>query len=393
MTRIGQILSPAIVRAPIGVLVLLLSMQSAAYAQATLGASVTADKRSVYLHESFSLTITVVANNVRLGKHFELQGLPPDSLLERLTGFSELPPKREQVGESYRDIRRSTVQVRAMKPGRLTVAPQMLIGILTRRQGLLGSRMVESVRDLAVQPLHIAVKPLPTSRTTEDFSGAIGKFSMNVHVAPATVSIGDLVTITTTITGDGYLDAVSPPALSVGKHFKVYDPRILSRKKDTSITFEQIVIPQTADSSEITTVALSYFDPDEASYKVLSQGPFNLTFKPPEEIKIEQFQPDDRNSDEFKLTTSPSDKPENGKDAEIALSSGVLWRLAKRGALVRFAAQENARIAPSRAAKVTFEIGAGTDATVVETYRDWTRIRTENAGGWVPTESIRTEQE
>jgi hypothetical protein len=384
-----SILSRAIVQLTLTMAVLLLCLQNDAHAQASLRASVSASKNVVFLHESFSLTITVTARDVRLGQHFELQDLLAETTLKRLTGFQELTPERKQSGNSSTDTRRFTVRVRAMRSGTFTVSPRMLVGILRRRQGFFGSRMVETVEDLRISPLSLKVKPLPIAGRPRDFSGAVGQFRMKTKIIPSVIAVGDLVTASTTITGAGYLDNISAPRLTVGRHFKVYDPRSIAHTEDKSVAFEQIVIPQNTNAAAISSISFIHFDPNTGSYATLSQGPFPLSFRAPEKITIEQFRPADTDTGKpmRPLGTDPHAVRTEGPSSN-ATARARPWMEKGHGSFARITVREKARIAPSRSAKVTFEVGAGTDTEVVEVYRDWSKIMTKNARGWIPSDSI-----
>src|SRR5262249_56847351 len=76
--------------------------------------------------------------------------------------------------------------------------------------------------ELTSQPLVLDVLPLPEQGKPADFSGAVGRFSLDVRGAPLDVTAGDPVTMTYTLRGDGDLSSVAPPAIAGSDTLRVY---------------------------------------------------------------------------------------------------------------------------------------------------------------------------
>jgi len=78
---------------------------------------------------------------------------------------------------------------------------------------------------LKSKPLQIRVLPLPETGRPDDFSGAIGAFTLHTQAQPTTVSPGDPITLTMTISGTGNFDRVSAPVFTGSPtDWKIYPP-------------------------------------------------------------------------------------------------------------------------------------------------------------------------
>ena len=69
------------------------------------------------------------------------------------------------------------------------------------------------------------------------------------------------------------------PPLSFTDDFRAYDPKLTAVGANHKV-FEQVFIPRTEEITEIPIVEFTYFDPDLAQYKTLTQGPVALTVNP-----------------------------------------------------------------------------------------------------------------
>jgi len=130
---------------------------------------------------------------------------------------------------------------------------------------------------LESEGVDIKVLPLPEEGKPSDFSGAVGKYNFNVSVGPDNVKEGDPITLRMTIMGKGNLSTVQIPQLSLKDQFKIYDPQIF--EKNGVKKSEQVIIPQSADITEIPAIRFSYFDPQVKQYRTITKGPFPIKVK------------------------------------------------------------------------------------------------------------------
>ncbi len=138
---------------------------------------------------------------------------------------------------------------------------------------------------LATEPQDVQVLPLPTENVPSDFAGAVGNYSMTATAGPTNVAAGDPITLKVQISGRGELDALNLPEQRAWRDFKTYpatskvattDPMGLQGTK----SFEQVVVPQTADIKQLPAFSFSFFDPDQKKYRTLTQPPVPLVVRP-----------------------------------------------------------------------------------------------------------------
>jgi hypothetical protein len=126
-------------------------------------------------------------------------------------------------------------------------------------------------KDILSNKLVMHILPLPDAGKPAAFTGAIGKFQVSGTATPASVNVGDPVTIRFTITGTGNFDYVRAPALAADPAWKSYVASSKITYQDESHTqamktFEQAVIPQQGGTLKLPDASFSYFDPDIKQY-------------------------------------------------------------------------------------------------------------------------------
>ena len=138
---------------------------------------------------------------------------------------------------------------------------------------------------LVAEPATLTVLPLPKENVPTNFNGAVGNFSMSITAGPTNVAAGDPVTVKVQISGRGTLDSLALPEQNAWREFKTYPP---TTKLDTTDalglqgnkTFEQLVVPQSPDIKALPPVSFSFFDPDQKSYRTLTQPAIPLVVRP-----------------------------------------------------------------------------------------------------------------
>ncbi len=228
-------------------------------------ASISCDTESPYINQLFNLTLTIKSDNP-LHNEIEINNLPHSSILQR-DPFKELPTKYNEVNGNIQETRQYICQARALKAGNTTFAP-----ILSATQIKKGSHTAVSI---ATEPLKLTVKPLPAVDSEEGFSGAIGEFSIQSKISPTDASPTDLIKITTTIDGTGYMPEEYLPRISHAPDFIIYDPKRINAGKKTRI-FEQFLAPLSSKEANIPTVEFRYFNPDSGKYILCTNRLFTL---------------------------------------------------------------------------------------------------------------------
>lgn len=122
------------------------------------------------------------------------------------------------------------------------------------------------------KPATISVKDVPLEGRPASYSGAIGQFEFQSQIAPAKAKVGDPMTLTLTLEGEGTLDAVETPDLAqlpeVADRFKIYEATEESEAKRRRFTYS--LRPLKSDVESFPPIAMSYFDVEKEQYVTLT---------------------------------------------------------------------------------------------------------------------------
>lgn len=136
---------------------------------------------------------------------------------------------------------------------------------------------------ITLDAVPIEVLPLPTTGRPADFTGAVGEWSLSVDAKPTEVAVGDPITVTVKITGNGNIDTVPAIQLKGLEDFKTYDPTTKTTKNDLSTTGErvlqQVLIAKDTSVTQLPAVQLPYFDPVAKTYKVSGHAAIPLKIR------------------------------------------------------------------------------------------------------------------
>lgn len=155
--------------------------------------------------------------------------------------------------------------------------------------------MIGESRPLSVtaMPSGITVLPLPDAGRPASFSGAVGTYSLSVAAKPATVAVGDPLTLTLTITdlkGGSSLETLQPPALAndaaLAKEFRVPNEPLSGTVTGNVKRFTVTVRPLRAGTAAIPPLEFSYFDPKSRSYAVARSQPVPITVTPGNQMDL-----------------------------------------------------------------------------------------------------------
>jgi hypothetical protein len=125
-------------------------------------------------------------------------------------------------------------------------------------------------KEISSNKLVMHVLPLPDEGKPAGFTGAIGQFQVAGTAQPASVGVGEPVTLHFTVTGIGNFDYVRSPALAPDPAWKTYVASAKMTYNEESHTqgtktFEQAIIPQKNGTLPVQ-ADFSYFDPDKKQY-------------------------------------------------------------------------------------------------------------------------------
>lgn len=257
-------------------------------------ATLTINRPTLYTHEVFDLTLNLyIQSNLSIDRNVGLVDFETTGL--SLEGFQEIGSSREAVNGTIYDVRRFRTKVTALASGTFNLAPRLRVNIIvpsdrTRRRdpffgdGFFGvfdspfNRVETRPQIVETRPLSLQISDLPTDGRPSSFSGAVGRYSFDVTAAPLDLRVGEPITLTMRIQGNGSMDAISAPKVNLTDDFRSYDARLIEQQPNAGLkTFEQVIIPRKTSIKELPAISFSYFDTDRGKYETIVRGPFPLT--------------------------------------------------------------------------------------------------------------------
>ena len=134
--------------------------------------------------------------------------------------------------------------------------------------------------------LEVDVKPLPSDKKPEVFTGGIGLFTMNdLELSDTRVKAGEPITLTLNISGRGNFNRIEAPTLNNTEGWQTYDPEekvIITDELgyEGSKQFEYTIIPESKATTQTPSLSFSYFDPRSGQYITYTPEPLNVEVIP-----------------------------------------------------------------------------------------------------------------
>lgn len=141
-------------------------------------------------------------------------------------------------------------------------------------------QMIE--RKLTTTPLSIEVKPLPTQGRPDDFSGAVGRFSIKAEISNPNPRTNEAFSLTYRILGTGNLKIAKVSELTFARELEVYDPNDQTEQTSdgktvqAERTIEYNLIARHTGHYTLPALSLSFFDPSVQAYRRVSTSPIDI---------------------------------------------------------------------------------------------------------------------
>ena len=138
---------------------------------------------------------------------------------------------------------------------------------------------------LRAEPLKIEVLPLPAAGRPANFDpAAVGKFNIDAKIDRSEVAVGEPVSLTVTITGQGNLRKLAPPRLPTMDGWKVYEPKTEVKIDNAGgisghKTIEYLMLSERPGTTMVPAFELTYFDPAARKYVTEKSAPLRLVAK------------------------------------------------------------------------------------------------------------------
>lgn len=281
-----------------------------AYSDDALAVSLTPNKRSVYEGEQFSVTL-----GFHTYEHFEggLQATDMNTGNDFIVHRSDLSNmKFEPVENSRRELQASAkfAWLASTKSGSLQIPPfkfkytkrgEPKVVEENKQMGGMSfsSRTVkqESIETEAQTPtVNITVKPLPTEGRPADFSGMVGNYSFSADFDRTELKVGEAMTLSINIKGDGLPGSITDPKLPDFSEFRSVPPendiskKIVGSKVITTKSIRVFLYPKKKGEFTIPEITYSWFNPSKKKYETAKAGPWNIVVEKGEAAPEAMFQ-------------------------------------------------------------------------------------------------------
>jgi hypothetical protein len=142
-------------------------------------------------------------------------------------------------------------------------------------------------RTARTKPITLYVRPLPVKGMPAEFKGGVGKFSLSARLSNEEVKVGESVTLTLALSGEGNIRDLADPKLQI-ESAKIYSdsPSIDVKNYHDKVVGEKIyklaLVPQQAGVGHIPQIAVPYFNPESERFEFASSGPLQFNALPAE---------------------------------------------------------------------------------------------------------------
>ena len=263
-----------------------------AYTDDALGVSLTASKKTIYEGEQFYVTL-----GFHTYEHFEgnLQATDMNTGNDFIVHRSDLSNlKFEPVEGSRREMQASAkfAWLSPTKSGNLQIPPfkfkytKMDEPKVVEKGG--GSWSVRTVQQGSVEAeaqsptINIMVKPLPTEGKPADFSGMVGSYSFSADFDRTDVKVGEALTLSVEIKGDGTPGTITDPKFPDFSDFRSVPPenniskKVVGSKVITSKSIRVFLYPKKKGDFTVPEITYSWFNPAKKKYETAKAGPWNI---------------------------------------------------------------------------------------------------------------------
>jgi len=250
------------------------------------------DRNKVFVGEKVSATYKLYSRLTLTGLDLEkLPALNGFWTQDIRTIYDQIELSREQInGQVYQTAELQKSVLYPQRTGDLEIDPmeiKVTAQINSGRRRSVFDQIFGSYesKELVVgsQPLKIKVNPLPKLGRPANFSGAVGRFQMDVDVSKDSVATNEAIDFRITLKGNGNLPLISPPKLNFPPDFESYDPDVSNNFKTSysgssgSKSFNYLVIPRHAGEFVLKPFQFTYFDLQSKTYQTLSSDSIQIS--------------------------------------------------------------------------------------------------------------------
>ena len=185
-------------------------------------------------------------------------------------------------GERYNFVEWRKVVLYPQRAGKLEIKPLSLdvtVNVPTGKRDFFQRVIYTQVPKLvSAGNLTINVKPLPTDGQPDDFSGAVGNFSIDVSTSKKQLKANESLQAKVKISGRGNLRLFGMPNLQTPSAIEQYEPETSENIRSNlsgmsgSITQSYTLIPQVQGKYPIPSIEFSFFNPKKKTYETIKSS-------------------------------------------------------------------------------------------------------------------------
>jgi len=233
--------------------------------------------RKVYVGQPITVTYKIYSlyglYSLDVLEEPEFNGFATENQLKQIEESSETIDGKNYRVYTFKRTILLAQKVQTISGKKLSV--ELLSNIPTGRKDWWGQAEVKRVRHTVSKTLPtITVKALPPNAPVT-FTGAVGKFALNVSLSRKELQADESATLGIKITGTGNTKFVELPKIKIPDDLEAYDPKYSEKinigrsgykgyKKE-----EYLIIPRYKGSYKIPVVTFTYFDVDAQKYVTL----------------------------------------------------------------------------------------------------------------------------
>lgn len=139
----------------------------------------------------------------------------------------------------------------------------------------------------------VTVKAIPTEGRPLYYRGAVGRHTIQAMANPVEVSVGDPITLTMMVRGEGRLETLQAPPLAdlpeFTSRFQVAVDPLPGVVQDGAKRFTQSLRPLNSEVTEIPSIPLAYFDTDRGEFVTVYSEPIPLQIAAAERMSATQI--------------------------------------------------------------------------------------------------------
>jgi len=175
-------------------------------------------------------------------------------------------------GIGYQVIEQSYV-IYALRAGELTIDPFRVD---------IPETPFSEARIIVTDAITITVQDFPDP-APESFVNAVGQFDIIAQANPTTLSSGDALTLSVTISGTGNFEQMLAPEINLPEDWRLFDGQTSFQQDSLRFgtkTFTWSVLVQGDGSTTFPAIEFSYFNPQTQQYESRNTAPINLNITP-----------------------------------------------------------------------------------------------------------------